>query len=134
MQLRAGRYTGSVLVFTLTQQQKQVIDHFRTCHLEHFQSMNVYTPYVFTLTPLQGEALKEKKGFSPYYFEVYETYRGYNDAGPHWNLALRISQDEVEVPLDLVIPDREAIKAHEIQGWQDTNPCFPELGHDRWGR
>jgi hypothetical protein len=126
--LEDGPYPGPVLVFKLTKEQKQVIDHFRTCHLENFKTMNMYTPYVFTLTPKQAAALKSKKGFSPQRFEVYETYRGFNDAGPHWNLALRFSEDEIEIPLDLVISDEEAREAHDVQGWKTSNPCFPSLG------
>jgi hypothetical protein len=89
--------------------------------------MNMYTPYVFTLTPTQSNVLKAKKGFSPRVFEVYETYRGFNDAGPHWNLAPRFSESEVEVPLDPLLPDGKAKQAHEVQGWNRANPCFPAL-------
>ncbi len=126
--LMDGRYPGRVLVFSLTDEQKHVIEHFRTCHLEHFKTMNVYTPYVFTLTPTQAKALRAAKGFSPRFFEVYETYHGFNDAGPHWNLALRFSENEIEVPLDLVISDRKAKVEHDTQGWKTSNPCFPGLG------
>ena len=123
--LKNGRYPGQVLIFKLTPEQKQVVHHFRICHLEKFKTMNVYTPYVFTLTPQQAKVLKEKKGFSPHKFEVYETYRGFNDAGPHWNLALRFSENEIEIPLDLVISEKEAREELEIQGWKTPNPCFP---------
>ena len=126
--LKNGRYPGAVIVFTLTAQQKKVIEHYRTCQLEHFKTMNVYTPYIFRLTPIQAKTLKAKKGFSPSLLQVYETYRGFNDAGPYWNLVLRFSENEIEVPLDLVIPDAEAKAQHEEQGWKTSNPCFPELG------
>ena len=126
--LRNGRYPRAVLVFDLTAAQKQVINHYRTCQLENFRTMNVYTPYIFTLTPNQSRALKAKKGFSPKHFEIYETVRAFNDAGPHWNLALRFSEDQIEIPLDLVLTNKEARMAHNEQGWNRNNPCFPSLG------
>jgi len=126
--LRDGRYPGEVLIFNLTEAQKNVIDHYRTCQLENFRTMNVYTPYVFTLSPSQSKVLKAKKGFSPKYFEIYETVRGFNDAGPHWNLALRFSEDQIEIPLDLVVTNKEARAEHNEQGWNWHNPCFPKLG------
>jgi len=126
--LRDGRYPGAVLVFDLTEAQKKVIDHYRTCQLENFKTMNVYTPYVFALTPSQSNALKAKKGVSPKYFEIYETVRGFNDAGPHWNLVLRFSENQIEIPLDLVVTDKEASAQHDEQGWDRHNPCFPKLG------
>jgi hypothetical protein len=89
--------------------------------------MNVYTPYVFLLTPTQSRQLRYRVGFSPSRFEVYETYRGFNDAGPHWNLALRYSETKIEIPLDLLLRDRKAAQAHKSQGWQQANPCFPDL-------
>jgi len=122
--LKNGRYPGPVLVFTLTSEQKQVIDHFRTCHLEHFMTMNVYTPYVFKLTRRQASVLRAKTGFSPSTFEVYETYLGFNNAGPHWNLVLRFSENQIEIPLDLIVSDKEARENHEMQGWKQPNPCF----------
>jgi hypothetical protein len=60
--LNNGRYVGATLVLKLTAKQKGVIDHFRTCHLENFQVMNIYTPYVFELNPLQKRALRAKPG------------------------------------------------------------------------
>ena len=125
--LKNGRYPGEVLVFTLTAEQVQVIEHYRTCQFERSQAMNSYTPYVFKLTASQAEALRSKKGFTPDLFQVYETYLGFNDAGPHWNLILRFSEKEFEVPLDLVIRNAEAKAAHREQGWKTPNPCFPEL-------
>jgi hypothetical protein len=125
--LANGRYNGDVLVFKLTNVQKTTINHFRTCHMERFKTMNIYTPYVFTLTPSQAKVLKEKKGFSPRYFEVYETYLGDNDAGPHWNLALRFSVDEIEIPLNLLLSDKKAKEEVDMQGWKPSNPCFPKI-------
>ncbi len=126
--LSDGRYPGAVLVFNLTEAQKKVIDHYRTCQLENSRTMNIYTPYVFTLSPSQSKAVKAKKGFSPRYFSIYETVRGFNDAGPHWNLVLRFSEDQIEIPLDLVITNEEARAEHNEQGWERHNPCFPKLG------
>jgi hypothetical protein len=126
--LKEGRYPGPVLVFKLTPEQRQTIDHFRVCHLENFKTMNVYTPYVFRLTEKQAIAVRQTVGFAPRLFEVYETYRGFNDAGPHWNLVLRFSEDEVEIPLKLLLRDEDANAEHEMQGWDRSNPCFSELG------
>jgi hypothetical protein len=126
--LEKGRYAGGqVIVFRLTAAQKKVIDHHRTCHLENFRTMNVYTPYVFTLTAGQSEVLKAKKGFTPKLLEVYETHRGLGNAGPYWNLALRFSEDEIEIPLNLLLREREAAAEHRMQGWKKSNPCFPGL-------
>ena len=127
--LKDGRYIGPIMIFELTTEQKHVIDQFRTCHLENFKTMNEYTPYVFRLTPSQAKALKAKAGSAPRVFEVFETYRGFNDAGPHWNLALRFSESQIEIPLDLLLSDNKAKKAHAEQGWKTSNPCFPELGN-----
>lgn len=124
--LKAGRYPGDVVILELTQDQKRVIDHFRTCHMERFKTMNPYTPYVFKLTRSQQVVLSRKVGYAPKLFQVYETYRGFNDAGPHWNLVLRFSEDQVEVPLDLLQTDDEADKEHAMQGWARPNPCFPK--------
>ncbi|GEM_PF-5177288 len=126
--LMEGRYQGAVIVLELTKEQKQVIDHYRVCHLEHYETMNQYTPYIFTLTFQQTGILKASKGFSPEFFIVHETYRGDNDAGPHWNVVLRFSEDKMEIPLDLVLSKKEASKELEMQGWSKTNPCFPSLG------
>lgn len=119
-----GRYPGSVMVFRLSARQHKAIEHFVACHLENFQSMNVYTPYVFQLEKSQRMRLKKRLGFAPAYFEVYQTYKGFNDAGPHWNLALQFSKDHIEIPLDLVVTDRESKDAQNEQGWKQSNPCF----------
>lgn len=127
LDLKDGRYIGPVAVFNLTTQQAQVIEHFRSCHLEHYITMNAFTPYVFELTHEQSHVLKKQAGRAPRYFIVYETYRGDNDAGPHWNVALRFNKDQIEVPLDLVLDDKAALEAHRVQGWELSNPCFPHL-------
>ena len=125
--LREGRYSGPATVFKLTQEQKQVIEHFRTCYEASFRSMNQYTPYVFRLTPKQAAAIKAKKGFSPSSFVVLETYRGHNEF-LQWNVALRFSEDEFEIPMDMLFTDEEARKANEeVTGWKTNNPCFPSL-------
>lgn len=86
--LENDRYPGKVLDFALTSEQKAVIDHYRVCQLEHSREMNVYTPYVFSLTAAQSTAVRQLMGFAPKYFNVFETARGFNDAGPFWNLVL----------------------------------------------
>jgi len=121
-----GRYAGKVLVFRLTAEQKRVIAHYRSCQLEHFRTMNVYTPYVFELSRNQHRTLKNATGLTPRYFAVIETLRGDNDAGPFWNMALRFSEDEIEIPVDLVISDRDSLEAQHTQGWEQRNPCFPQ--------
>jgi hypothetical protein len=126
--LENGRYVDRVIVLTLTEKQKMDIAHFRACHIKHFKTMNVYTPYVFTLTRAQANQLAKKKGFSPKAFWVLETFRGDNDAGPFWNVALRFSESNIEIPLDLVLSDKAALKEVAMQGWQSPNPCFPPLG------
>lgn len=125
--LKNGRYSGEVLEFALTSEQKVVIDHYRDCQLERSREMNLYTPYVFSLSPEQSAAVRQRVGFVPKHFEVFETVRGFNDAGPFWNLVLRFSQDRIEIPVALLLRDRAARKAHEVQGWMLTNPCFPNL-------
>ena len=125
--LKDGRYVHSdVIVFDLTENQKKTIQHYDKCQLENFRTMNAYTPYIFKLTEKQSEILKSKKGFSPSKFQVYETYKGFNDAGPHWNMVLRFSENEIEIPIDLLITDTEAKEAHDMQGWDINNPCFPK--------
>lgn len=125
--LKDGRYPGRVLQFELTEPQKARIERFRTCHLDQAAMMNWYTPYVFELTEAQAARVRKTVGFVPSRFLVYETYRGHNDAGPHWNLALRISDDEIEIPIKLLLSDRKALQAHQTQGWKQENPCFTEL-------
>ena len=68
--IKHGRYAGKVLVFRLTAEQKRVIAHYRSCQLEHFRTMNVYTPYVFELSHTQHQALKKTTRLTPRYFAV----------------------------------------------------------------
>lgn len=126
--LKDGRYPGKVVTFQMTARQKAVAARFRTCHLARYQVMNVYTPYVFRLTPEQARTVRRAIGFSPSRFDLYETYRGFNDAGPHWNLALRYSEDRIEIPLDLLRKDQDAAAEEREQGWNPVNPCFPRSG------
>jgi hypothetical protein len=125
--LKNGRFPGPVVEFRLTAEQKRLIDHYRTCQLERSNTMNIYTPYVFTLSPSQAASLTRKAGFAPQRFQVYETVRGFNDAGPHWNLVLRYSENHIEIPLKLLLRDAEAREAHRMLGWKGENPCFPKL-------
>jgi hypothetical protein len=125
--LKNGRYPGKVVDLKLTDEQKIVIDHYRTCQLEQSTTMNVYTPYIFTLSPSQAAAVKDIAGYSPNHLQVYETVRGFNDAGPHWNIALRYSEDRIEIPVKLLLREKAASAAHHEQGWKSENPCFPNL-------
>jgi len=100
---------------------------FISCHLNHFQEMNVYTPYIFELEVTQRAELKRMKGFAPKFFNVYQTYKGFNDAGPHWNLALQFTESKFEIPLDLLISDHKSEEAQSTQGWKSKNPCFPKI-------
>lgn len=125
--LTNGRYPGRVVDLKLTEQQKSVIERYRTCQLERSNTMNVYTPYVFTLTSAQAAVVAKDAGFAPKRLQVYETVRGFNDSGPHWNLALRYSEDHMEIPIKLLLREKEASAAHHEQGWKLENPCFPEL-------
>ena len=128
LRLVNGRYPGPVVVFELSVAQRNVIARFNKCHLSRFRVMNVYTPYVFELEKSQRAQLRKKKGFAPRYFEVYATYTGFNEAGPHWNLALQYEVGKIEIPLDLLLRDRAAKAAHRVQGWRVHNPCFPKVG------
>jgi len=125
--LENGRYPGPVIIFHLGDGQKKVIDRYRSCQIEHPNTMNVYSPYIFKLRSSQAKALIAKTGFSPSRFAVYETYREFNDAGPRWNIVMRFSEDEIEVPLDLLVWDGYAMAEHEWQGGDAFNPCFPEM-------
>ncbi len=122
-----GRYAGPVVDFEPTAEQIEVIEHFRRCHLGQFKTMNAYTPYVFSLTSEQSATLVQHFGHSPERFAVYETVRGYNDAGPHWNVALRYSENHIEIPVPLLLRDVDANAARREQGWLPDNPCFPKL-------
>lgn len=115
-----GRYLdGDVTVFTLTAEQERFIACVRERHTDTKK-----TPYVFTLNPSQAAQLKREARISPARFQVYETYRGFNDAGPHWNIVLRFSEHEIEVPHKLPLSNRKAEQAEfEVQGWK-PNPSI----------
>jgi hypothetical protein len=125
--LRNGRFEGQVLVFKLTDDQKTRIEAYRTCHLGDLARMNEYTPYIFALSKEQASTVRKRVGYAPKWFQVYETVRGYNDGGPHWNMALRFSESEFEVPLKLLLPDSSAKKALTVIGWKPENPCFTDV-------
>jgi len=118
-----GRYpSGKVTVLTLTADQERFI----VCVREHHTD-SAKTPYVFRLSPSQSAQLRREAGLSPARFEVYETYRGFNDAGPHWNLALRFSEHQIEIPHDLLLSNREAEDAEfNVQGWA-PNPSIERM-------
>lgn len=122
------RYPGEVLVFQLTPEQKQAIEHSIACQPgEDPRKKNTYTSYTFSLTPAQAEGVRKRVGFAPSYFQVFQTVLGYEDACPCWNLVLRYSEDSFEIPVDLLLPDSKAKAEHEMQGWIKQNPCFPEV-------
>jgi hypothetical protein len=125
--LRDGRYVGEVAVFSLTAAQKGRIEKFRECHLAHASTMNIYTPYVFKLTSSQSKSIKRLVGYSPKYFQIYETFLGFNDAGPHWNIALRFSETQIEIPVALLLSATQAEAEFKEQGWSSVNPCFPDV-------
>lgn len=116
--LTGGRIRhGQGTVFTLTPEQERFI----ACAREH-QIDNYSTPYVFRLTYEQAGQLRKEAGVSPTRFQVYETYRGENDTGPHWNLALRFSEHQIEIPHKLLLSDPEARQAEfEVIGWIHNN-------------
>lgn len=112
--LTNGRYVqGKTTVLDLTPEQRALIDCIRERHTD-----NTKTPYVFRLTPKQAAKLKREAGLSPARFQMYETWRGFNDAGPHWNLVLRFNEAQIEVPRDLLLSNRKAEHAEfKVQGW-----------------
>ena len=118
--LTNGRYVqGRTTVLDLTPEQRALIDCIR-----ERQTDNTKTPYVFRLTPKQAAKLNREAGLSPSRFQVYETWRGFNDAGPHWNLVLRFSESQIEVPHKLLLPNRKAEYAEfKVQGWA-PNPSL----------
>ena len=113
-----GRFpNGNVSVFTLTPEQEAFI----ACVRERYTD-NSKTPYVFRLNTSQKAQLKQEAGISPERFAVYETYRGFNDAGPHWNLVLRFAEHEIEIPHALLRSDTEAEQAEfQIMGWNPNS-------------
>lgn len=115
-----GRYPhGEVTVLTLTAEQEGFIACIRERHTD-----NTKTPYVFRLNAQQATQLKREARISPTRFQVYETYRGFNDAGPHWNIALRFSEHQIEVPHKLLLSNRKAEQAEfEVHGWE-PNPSI----------
>ena len=125
--LRDGRYAKASIAFTLSVAQRKTIAHFRSCHWDRLAQMNEFSPHVFELTPDQAKKLKRRVGFAPRRFQVFETFRGDNDGGPHWNVALRFNDDQFEVPLDLLLQDSKAVEASRTLGWKSNNPCFPQV-------
>lgn len=116
--LTNGRYAqGRTTVLELTADQRALIDCIRERYTD-----NTKTPYVFRLTPKQAAKLEREAGLSPARFQVYETWRGFNDAGPHWNLVLRFNESQIEVPHELLLPNRKAEHAEfEVQGWSPNS-------------
>ncbi|SEA49039.1 hypothetical protein SAMN05660964_01711 [Thiothrix caldifontis] len=123
--LTKGHYAdGEVLTLTLDEGQKGFIENLRNCHLEgEWETLNE-----FHLTAEQEQRLKQKAGFSPAAFQLYETYRGDKDVADYsyayWNSVLRVSEDEIEIPLKLLTSDTQAQADHDKRGWKKPPPCL----------
>jgi hypothetical protein len=99
-----GRFPeGKVTVFKLTTAQKARLDLIRRCHTD-----NTKTPFLFTLTPQQAVALKREVGFSPDRFVAFESYRGDVAVDIEINVINRFSDNEFEIPHNLLTRDHEA--------------------------
>jgi hypothetical protein len=99
-----GRFPeGKVTVFKLTTAQKARLDLIRRCHTD-----NTKTPFLFTLTPQQSVALKREVGFSPDRFAVFESFRGDAGVDIEINVINRFSQNEFEIPHNLLTHNHEA--------------------------
>lgn len=99
-----GRFPeGKVTVFKLTTAQKAQLNLIRRCHAD-----NTKTPFLFTLTPQQSLALRREVGFSPDRFAVFESFRGDAGVDIEVNVVNRFSENEFEVPHNLLTRNREA--------------------------
>ena len=103
-----GRFPkGKVTVFKLTTAQKARLDLIRRCHTD-----NTKTPFLFTLTPQQSVALKQEVGFSPDRFAVFESFRGDAGVDIEINVINRFSENEFEIPHNLLT------RNHEARDWE----------------
>lgn len=125
-----GRFPqGRVTVFKLTKSQKAYLDLVRRCHTD-----NEKTPYLFRLTPEQSMVLRHEVGFSPDRFAIFESYRGDIGVDLEMNVINRFSEDEFEVPLQLLTCNREAEHwQRNTIGWlpnplSDANPSKIKAG------
>ena len=95
------------LPFQLTTAQKARLDLIRRCHTD-----NTKTPFLFTLTPQQSVALKREVGFSPDRFAVFESFRGDAGVDIEINVINRFSENEFEIPHNLLT------RNHEARDWE----------------
>jgi hypothetical protein len=103
-----GRFPeGKVTVFKLTTAQKARLDLIRRCHTD-----NTKTPFLFTLTPQQSVALKREVGFSPDRLAVFESLRGDAGVDIEINVINRFSENEFEIPHNLLT------RNHEARDWE----------------
>ena len=111
-----GRFPkGKVTVFKLTTAQKARLDLIRRCHTD-----NTKTPFLFTLTPQQSVALQREVGFSPDRFAVFESFRGDAGVDIEINVINRFSENEFEIPHNLLT------RNHEARDWEtDTMGWLP---------
>ncbi len=126
LKLKNGRYDGAVVVLTLSKSQQADVDRFRTCMRKDI-NMNRYTPYVFQLSSPQLQVVVNKTGLRPGKFEVFQTFRGDDDAGPFWNVALQFNPGKLEIPIELVVSAKDAQESEKMQGWELANPCAASL-------
>lgn len=100
-------------VFSISEAQNSFID----CIIKS-PSDEARNPYVFRLTTQQAARLREEAGQSPTRFRLYDA----DDAnaagtGEHWNIAVRISADEIEIPYKYLLPDMQAEQAEAAMNW-----------------
>ena len=113
-----GRFPkGRVTVLRLTATQKSFLDLVRRCHKD-----NTKTPFLFRLSRQQSIVLKREAGFSPDRFAIFESFRGDIGVDIEINVINRFSEDEFEIPHNLLTSNRVA---HDWEvntiGW-DPNP------------
>jgi len=93
-----GRFPeGQVTVLTLTKAQKAFLDLVRRCHTD-----NTKTPFLFRLSRQQSIVLKHESGFSPDRFAIFESYRGDTGVDIEINVINRFSENEFEIPHQLL--------------------------------
>jgi hypothetical protein len=114
--------------FKLTKAQKAYLELVRRCR------NNEKTPYLFRLTAQQSIVLTRKVGFSPSRFAIFESYRGDTGVDLEINVINRFSNDEFEVPYQLLTRDREARDWElNVMGWlpnplSNANPTEIKAG------
>ena len=93
-----GRFPeGKVTVLKLTKTQKAFLDVVRRCHTD-----NTKTPFLFRLSLHQSIVLRHEAGFSPDRFAIFESYRGDTGVDIEINVINRFSENEFEIPHQLL--------------------------------